>query len=116
MAASKVDRFTQVSSAARLTRAPGVFFVTDSRTRGRQNAFFLSQDENENFSYSISHIETRRKFLNLRLRDKTEKNFLQSQALRLDRDSLSSISETRTRIEMKTILARILEIPFCCLD
>ena len=37
--------------------------------------FFQSQDENENFSYSISHIETRREFmtLNLRLRDETEK-------------------------------------------
>ena len=37
--------------------------------------FNLEIDENENFSYSISHIETTLEFLalNLRLRDKTKK-------------------------------------------
>ena len=55
--------------------------------------------------------------LNLRLRDETEKNVIQSQASRRDRDLLSSISdfETRTRIEIKTILARIHENLICCL-
>ena len=47
--------------------------------RVQRETFFQSRDENEIFSYSIAHIETRRKFLalNLRLQDETEKNFLQ---------------------------------------
>ena len=32
-------------------------------TRGQRESLFQLQDENENFSYSISHIETRREFL-----------------------------------------------------
>ena len=77
------------------------------------------KNKNKNDSYSISHIKTRREFLtlNLRLRDETEKNVIQSQASRRDRDLLFSISdfETRTRIEIKTILVRILENLICCL-
>ena len=54
-----------------------------------RSIFFQSRDDIENFSYSISRIETRLEFLalNLRLRDKTENIFLQSQASRRDRDS-----------------------------
>ena len=44
-----------------------------------RRAFFVSRDESENFSYSISHIKTRRELptLNL-LRDETGKISLQS--------------------------------------
>ena len=42
-----------------------------------RSIFFQSRDDIENFSYSISRIETRQEFLalNLRLRDKTENFF-----------------------------------------
>ena len=71
----------------------------------------------------ISHIQSRtsrreREFLspNLMLRDKTENNFLQSQASRRDRDLFFLISdyETRTRLgpreKINLILTRIFEI------
>ena len=48
---------------------------------------------------------------------KTKISHIQSRTSRRDRDLLSSISdfETRTRIEIKTILARIHENLICCL-
>ena len=82
-------------------------------------SIFWSRDENENFSYSISHIKTRREFLTLdfMLLDKTENNFLQSQVSRRDQDSLSSDFEKRTRMKIRTICAMILEKGiFCCCD
>ena len=62
-------------------------FCSAKRTEVNKRHFFISR-ENENISFSISHIETRREFLtlNLRLRDETEKNFI----------SISGI-ETRSR-------------------
>ena len=59
---------------------------------------FQLRDENENFSYSISHIETRRDFFGFEMRSR--KSLLQSRASRRDRDLLSSFSdfETITRV------------------
>ena len=70
-----------------------------------QRSFFQSRDENENFSDSISHIETRPRISDTQSqasRPGREKNLLQSMASRRDRDLLSSPSgfETRTRISL----------------
>ena len=45
--------------------------VYDTECRGQRESLFQLREKNENFSYSILHIETRREFLalNLRLRD-----------------------------------------------
>ena len=62
---------------------------------------FQLRDENENFSYSISHIETRI-FWHLisGFETRSRKILLQSRSSRRDRDLLSSFSgfQTRTRI------------------
>ena len=62
-------------------------WVTSIANRGQRESLFQLRDENENFSWSILHIETIREFftLDIRLRDQ---------------DLLSSFSgyETRTRI------------------
>ena len=76
---------------------------------------------------NISHIQSRtsrreREFLspNLMLRDKTENNFLQSQASRRDRDLFFSISdyETRSRIFLSNsqFLRRERESIYCYLS
>ena len=89
---------------------------------------FLAEISEKHFSTletrtRISRIQSRtsrreREFLspNLMLRDKTENNFLQSQASRRDRDLFFLISdyETRTRLgpreKINLILTRIFEI------
>ena len=74
--------------------------------RVQREAFFQSRDENEIFSYSISHINTRREFLalSLRLQDKTEKNFLSYS--RQDRE-IENHFPWWSEIKLKLILTRI---------
>ena len=59
-------------------------------TRGQRESLFQLQDENENFSYSISHIETRHDFftLNPRLLHEIEK---------------ISVIETRSRLSISSV-------------
>ena len=73
-----------------------------TQSKGQRESFFYSRDENESFSYSISHIETRPRisdtlsrasrrdrekiFSNPAHRDEIEIYFLHSQASRLERE------------------------------
>ena len=91
---SKSPRFFLLSTLAKIAKIRSSFEVIQSRA------------ESENFSYSISHIETRQEFWHLISGFKTRpRKILQSLALWRDQDLLSSFLnfETRMRIENKTI-------------
>ena len=79
-----------------------------------REAYSNSRDGNEKFYISISCSRREWEFLslNLVLRDENENFIFQSRASRREREFYFSISgfETRTRIEIRTILARIVSI------
>ena len=93
-----------VSSFQSIMRLCHLHGFTQVHIRGQRESLFQLRDENENFSYSISHMEARHEFFdtwsqtprrdrekfffNLSQRDEIEIYYLHSQASRRERESL----------------------------